>query len=125
MAAREVIAEPFIDKKAIRQPSRAGQALLTRVERFAVSLAETSIAGFPVPRSAGHWRMWETTMGTELMSLGVPKRRVVKLFSAAGADPEDERTRVSKNLRRSKSKKVTINSAGKKKPAAKSAPKRR
>ena len=115
-AAREVVNEPFIDVDAIWRHSRNGSALLEKVETFVASLAETSLAGLAVPRSAGHWKVWETTMGNELISLGVPKSRVLGVFRLVAADPEDERTRISKNLRRSKKNaKVTLKPAAPKK----------
>jgi hypothetical protein len=39
-------------------------------------------------------------VGEHLVELGVGKSRVVKLFERLSVDPEDERTRIGRNMRR-------------------------
>lgn len=99
-AAREIWAAHVIKERATRRPSKEGFLLAERVRQFGASLVEKTFDGLHVPQSAGQWKTWETTVAARLIELGVPKAKVVALFERPTADPEDERTRIRKNLRR-------------------------
>lgn len=119
-AARETWAAHVIKEQATRRPSRDALLLAERVRKFGESLTEKTFGGFAVPQSAGQWKTWETAVGEHLIELGVPKAKVVALFERPTADPEDERTRIRKNLRRrSKKKAMTKRSTATKRPVKK------
>lgn len=96
---REIWIERVIPKKRIRLLPQSARRAREGLERLFRRLEERSVGGLAVPRTAGPWRSWETAVAAELMSLGVPNARVVHLFRRADADPEDERTRINKNVR--------------------------
>lgn len=84
----------------LAEAAREAFCLAGRAGSLAASLRETSFGGRAVPQSAGEWRNWETVVGEHLVELGVAKSRVVRLFERPSVDPEDERTRIGRNLRR-------------------------
>jgi hypothetical protein len=118
--AREIYAADVIDEQAILRASREASLLAEQTRKFGESLVEKSFGGLDVPQSAGQWQAWETSVGEHLLELGVPKARVVALFKRPTADPEHERTRIEKNLRRKAE--GTSQRGPVKKPAAKGAP---
>jgi hypothetical protein len=105
-ADRELWAAHVIKERAARGPSKEAFLLGERVRKFWASLVDKTFDGLSVPQSAGQWNAWETTVALRLIKLGVPKAKVVALFKSPTADPEDERTRIRKNLRR-RSKKTS------------------
>jgi hypothetical protein len=100
----------------LAEAAREAFCLAGRAGSLAASLRETSFGGRAVPQSVGEWRNWETVVGEHLLELGVAKSRVVKLFERLSADPEDERTRISRNLRRLNNGSGVSRSARKAKP---------
>lgn len=56
-----------------------------------------------VPRTLSEWTRFEGDLGVALAKLGVPKTRILQILSKDGADPEDERTRINRNMRRKRS----------------------
>lgn len=117
-AAREMWAAHVINEEATRRPARDASALAEQAVQFGASLIERTYEGLDVPQSAGQWKAWETKVGEHLADLGVPKARVVALFKRPTADPEDERTRIKKNLRRRAKEKVASKPTQTKKRAA-------
>jgi hypothetical protein len=105
-AAHEMYAAHVINEEATRRPAVDAATLAEQVRRFGENLVKKTFGGLAVPQSSGQWKAWETIVGQHLMDLGVPKARVVALFKRPTADPEDERTRIRKNLRRRAKKKV-------------------
>ncbi len=117
-AAREMWAAHVINDEATRRPARDASALAERAVQFGASLIERTYEGLDVPQSAGQWKAWETTVGERLVELGIPRARVAALLKPPTADPEDERTRIRKNLRRRAKKKVVSKPTQTKKRAA-------
>ena len=85
-----------------RQASQDLEGVLVALANVTESLRETTDDGLPLPRSMGEWQQFETTMAMSLLDLGVPSKRVTELFSSDGADPEDERTRIARNVSRAR-----------------------
>lgn len=100
---RLVFRSDLVDEKSILHPSRLLRAVVTFVEaRLPASLRNKTPWGLEIPQSKGAWKEFETRAAQRLIELGVDQKRVIQLFSsdAEDADPEDERTRISRNLRR-------------------------